>query len=636
MTNFYFTDRKYNLIDIVADEGTRIQVTDVTDVESIGDTVRKFEAVLTYDENDFALAEKLTAVGNFILYKNIQGASVWITIEEQSEYDPVDGTVRVIGRDASIDLINEVLPPFAPDKQYSIKEYIDKFVYDSGFVVGLNEIPDNKRKLPAWENENTSLERIISVANQFDVELDFSFDIDGLDVIKKHVNIYKKRGTDVNPVTLYVGKEIDKIVTSRDLYEFANSIQAIGGIPEGKDRPINLKGYAYTDPNGKYILDSGGLLKDSESVKEWSRLLSNENPNPQSSYIVRSKSYDTVDQKKLFEMAMSDLKKSVKLTENYEVTILDFPSQIGTGDTINLVDERHSIYLSARVLVLEYDHIHGTVLATLGDYLVQQVSDNSMLRALANELQSKMEKIQIDGRGKAIVVTSETPPEGTNNIIWIDISSPYTPIKTWHEETQTWIESGNTSKIVEDAKEYTDGKAAEVDNNATERLHIAQEEFRKKQQEITRLQKEAEERFRQAVEEANAKMEEIDKSVNEKQKQLKEDYEDQSSRLTNKLESVKMMQRYGTEIFRKKEEDTITFYAFVFRDNKNITDKLSSNCFTWRKINKVTGDYDTVWNNAHKYDGQSVTYIALDNDLEWMYQVTINQDRCEELLSEIL
>lgn len=438
MTNFYFTDRKHNLLEIVSTEDTRIKASKVTDMQSINDSVRVFEATLIFEEEDHETADKITQVGNFVLYKDLQGDSVWITIESQ-EYDPEEGLVSITGRDASIDLINEVRAPFTPDKAYTIAEYIKMFTNDSGFEIGTNEIPDNKRTLTAWENENTSLERVLSVANQFEVEIDFSFEIDGLDVVKKYINVYKKRGLTDNNTSLYVGTELRKIVSKKDVYNLYNAIKAEGAIPEGKETPITLKGYKYTDSTGQFILDSDGVLKDTESVKEWSRLLSNENPNPTTSYIYRYKSFDTTDQKKLFDMALADLKKSTKVTENYEIEIISLPKQIKIGETINAIDEKRKIFLTARILSLEYDHVYGDATATLGDFLVQQGDDLSNLKALASQLQSQVKTIEENTRGKSVVVTSKTPPNETENVLWIDISSQHAPIKTWHEETKTWV-----------------------------------------------------------------------------------------------------------------------------------------------------------------------------------------------------
>lgn len=439
MSNFYFTDRKYNLIDVVSTDGnTDIVVTAIKDIQSIEESARDFEATLFFNDDDFKLVKQLSKVGNFVLYKDREGQSVFITIESR-EINATDGLVMITGKDASIDLINEIVAPYTPDKSYSISEYILRFTNDSGFEIGENAIPDKKLKLEEWTSEATALERILSVATRFDVELSFSFEISGLDVIKRYINISEKRGKDEN-VTLYANREIESITIKEDSFDLFTAIKPIGAIPEGKETPINLNDYKYTDPNGRYVL-SGGILKDNTVVQEWSRLLSNENTNPTTAHITRYKEYDTDNQAKLFTMAMTDLKKYAQLNVNYDVAFYEFPTTVSIGDTINIVDEDKEIYLSARVLTLTYDYVTETAEAVVGDYLIKESGISQDLENLASSMKDKFANVNENLNGKAVIVKSETAPEPNENIIWIDTSHPQTPIKTYDPETGEWLVS---------------------------------------------------------------------------------------------------------------------------------------------------------------------------------------------------
>lgn len=439
MSNFYFTDRKYNLIDVVSTDGnTDIVVTAIKDIQSIEESARDFEATLFFNDDDFKLIKQLSRVGNFVLYKDREGQSVFITIESR-EINATDGLVMITGKDASIDLINEIVAPYSPDKSYSIAEYILRFTNDSGFEIGENAIPYKKLKLEEWTSEATALERILSVATRFDVELSFSFEISGLDVVKRYINISEKRGKDEN-VTLYANREIESITIKEDSYDLFTAIKPIGAIPEGKETPINLNSYKYTDPNGRYVL-SGGILKDNTVVQEWSRLLSNENTNPTTAHITRYKEYDTDNQAKLFTMAMTDLKKYAQLNVNYDVAFYEFPTTVSIGDTINIVDEDKEIYLSARVLTLTYDYVTDTAEATIGDYLIKESGISQDLENLASSMKDKFANVNENLNGKAVIVKSETAPEPNENIIWIDTSHPQTPIKTYDPETGEWLVS---------------------------------------------------------------------------------------------------------------------------------------------------------------------------------------------------
>lgn len=439
MSNFYFTDRKYNLIDVVSTDGnTDIAVTSIKDIQSIEESARDFEATLFFNDDDFKLVKQLSRVGNFVLYKDREGQSVFITIESR-EINATDGLVMITGKDASIDLINEIVAPYSPDKSYSIAEYILRFTNDSGFEIGENAIPDKKLKLEEWTSEATALERILSVATRFDVELSFSFEISGLDVVKRYINISEKRGKDEN-VTLYANREIESITIKEDSFDLFTAIKPIGAIPEGKETPINLNNYKYTDPNGRYVL-SGGILRDNSVVQEWSRLLSNENTNPTTAHITRYKEYDTDNQAKLFTMAMTDLKKYAQLNVNYDVAFYEFPTTVSIGDTINIVDEDKEIYLSARVLTLTYDYVTETAEAVVGDYLIKDSGISKDLENLAASMKDKFANVNENLNGKAVIVKSDTAPEPNENTIWVDTSSPQTPIKTYDPETGEWLVS---------------------------------------------------------------------------------------------------------------------------------------------------------------------------------------------------
>lgn len=434
--NLYFTDRKYNLIDILDKNTDDITTTKISEIESIEDSDTQLEITIFFKKEFYKQASKICKVGNFILYKNRTGKDIFATIES---FELTNNSVSINARSASIDLINSVVEPYAPNKAYSISEYLLMFTSDSGFEIGENAIPDKKLKLEEWTSEATALERILSVATRFDVELSFSFEISGLDVIKRYINISEKRGKDEN-VTLYANREIESITIKEDSFDLFTAIKPIGAIPEGKETPINLNNYKYTDPNGRYVL-SGGILKDNSVVQEWSRLLSNENTNPTTAHITRYKEYDTDNQAKLFTMAMTDLKKYAQLNVNYDVAFYEFPTTVSIGDTINIVDEDKEIYLSARVLTLTYDYVTETAEAVVGDYLIKDSGISKDLENLAASMKDKFANVNENLNGKAVIVKSDTAPEPNENIIWVDTSHPQTPIKTYDPETGEWLVS---------------------------------------------------------------------------------------------------------------------------------------------------------------------------------------------------
>lgn len=465
MTEFYFTDRKFNLIDVASTESGKYELSNVVDKQSIEESSRGFEATVEFNtENDelVSTVEEMTTEGNFVLYKDKQNNSVWITIEETT-FDDVDGTAEISGTDAGIDIINELVGPYTPDKQYTIAQYIERFTKDSGFEIGVNEIPKLSRKLQGWESTETALARIISVATQFDnAELDFTFDVQGLDVVKKYINIYKKRGGGDN-TTLYVGQELNKIVVKSDIYDLATAIYPTGGTPEGKDKPITLKGYKYTDPNGRYVLGGDGAMRDNEAIKKWSRLLSNENTDPIKSHIITRKSYETTNQKTLCDNVLRELKKISQPNVNYEVDIVDLPDNVNVGDTVNLVNERRELYLSARILTLDWDYLSSSGEATLGDYLIQEGRIDTDLRTLAESLKDKVDQMNATVNQKTKYIRSNTPPTETENVIWMDTSKTPNLVKTW-DGTQ-WVAA--TPEKPEEVGAYPEGAGSALEGQVT-------------------------------------------------------------------------------------------------------------------------------------------------------------------------
>lgn len=391
--DFYFTDRKFNLIEIASTDGQApYQLSAAPDFQSVKAAARTLSGTLIFTREQANRINQMAALGNYVLYHDKFGKDHFMTIMD-IRHDPLNGTHDFTAEDAGVDLINETVGAYTADKAYNIAYYINKFTYDSGFEIGTNEISTLSRKLKWDSTDETSLARILSVATQFDAELDFSFEISGTNVVKRYINIYKRRGAD-NQVRLYLDKDINNIVTTGDIYDLYTSVYATGGTPEGSDKPITLKGYKWTDPDGRYELGADGILRDTVAVQLWSRILSNDNPNPTKHHLQRSKSYEASTQASLLQSALGGLKKAVNPAVNYEVDIAVLPENIEIGDTVHIVDDNEDLYLSARVLELKYDYALEQYTATLGDYLIEVSTVDEKLKELADNLKEMPKAIQ--------------------------------------------------------------------------------------------------------------------------------------------------------------------------------------------------------------------------------------------------
>lgn len=379
----YFADRKMNIIGQASTSlPGGIVCIDDKKIEDVETGVATFETYVQYDDKTRKNVEECTSVGNYIL-RSDEGENEFYTIIE-SESDTKNKEVYVYAEDAGLDLINEVVGAYEADKAYPIEFYVNKFAYDSGFEIGINEASDLTRKL-SWDGEATVTERLASVATQFDnCEISYSFEVKNLEVTRKYINIYKKRGKDEG-VKLKLNYELDRIITKKSIANLATALEVTGGTPENAEEHITLQGYTYDD--GDFYV-SGKLLCSRKAKNIWSRYVWNKEPNKidgESGHIVAQYSYDTLSQQTLCNRAISELKKLREIEVNYEVDITRLPDNVGIGDTVNIIDEQGKLYLQTRILKLEKSVANKEYKATLGDFLIKKSDINTKVYELAQK-----------------------------------------------------------------------------------------------------------------------------------------------------------------------------------------------------------------------------------------------------------
>lgn len=379
----YFADRKINILGYASDrlkKGYIIQ--DDNKTEDVETGVAIFECTIGYNSATLQDLDQCMEVGNYILRSN-DGEKEFYTIIE-SERDTKDQTIYIYAEDAGMDLLNEVVGPYAADKAYDIEYYINKFAIDSGFEIGINEIPDLTRTL-SWDGDATATERIASVATQFDnAEISYSFETKGLIITHKYINIHKKRGKD-SGIQLRLNREIDRVIVSKSIANLATGLEVTGGTPERQDSAITLKGYTYDDGD-MYV--SGTKLLSRDALAKWSRYVWDKEPGKVEGYtghIVRRYSYDTTSQSELCAHAVTELKNLSKIEVNYEIEISEFPENLKIGDRADIVDDNGEVYVSSRILKLETSVTGRSRKATLGDYIIKGSGISEKIEQLAEQ-----------------------------------------------------------------------------------------------------------------------------------------------------------------------------------------------------------------------------------------------------------
>ena len=388
----YFADRAMNILGSASTGLPKgLMITDDKKTEEISEGVATFECNLDYDfvnsdEEQEVDVKKLAAVGNFILKQSADSSEAEVYTIIDSTIDPIQKDASIYAEDAGLDLLNEVVGKYAADKAYNIAYYINKFAYDSGFEIGINEVSNLTRKL-SWDGEATATERLLSVATQFDnAEIEFSFKVENMAVTGKYINVYKNRGND-SGVTLTVGKEVSGFRIKSSIADLATAYRCTGGTPEGSENPITLNGYKYDD--GDFYVE-GSYVKSRKALEKWSRYqIKTEKNKNDVGHIVKSFTYDTTSKSELCNRAVSSLKKICDEAVTYEVELLYLPDGVKVGDTVSIVDDDDNIYLTARLLKLEMSESNDTKEAELGDYVRQ----GSGIDAKVMELAERFEKI---------------------------------------------------------------------------------------------------------------------------------------------------------------------------------------------------------------------------------------------------
>ena len=376
----YFADRKMHILGRASTNLPKgVRITDDLKTEEVEVGVKVFECDLSYTSGNQKTIKEWAKAGNYILRKNGEETEFYTLID--SENDSKDRIISIYAEDVGLDLLNEVVEPYEADQAYPITHYIERFSYDSGFEVGINEVSNLSRKLK-WEGEETATARILSVATQFDAEVKYRFEVKGLTITHKYIDIYKKIGMDTG-IKLRLNRDIDRIVTKESVANLATALNVKGGTPEGQENPITLNGYQYDD--GDFYVD-GTMLKSRKALEKWSRYLWETGPDV--GHIVQQYSYDTTSQSELCNRAVSQLKKICDMEVNYEVDISVLPQNAKIGDTVYIVDGKDQTYLSARILKLETSVSQKTNKATLGEYLIQSRGISQKLEELAQQFQN--------------------------------------------------------------------------------------------------------------------------------------------------------------------------------------------------------------------------------------------------------
>lgn len=378
----YPCDRKMNVLGMVTNQSIAgITISDDKRTEELeyGSTVLSLD--ISYNNEYRSKAKDLFKVGNYLLVHFSDKDDYYTIIDREDDYK--NNSINLYCENCGLDLLNEVAGAYEADTEYNIVHYINKYIYDTGFEIKINELGDSVKKRLAFNSGETLTSRVLTIANEFEAEIDYTFEIDKLSVVHKYINIYKKRGNEDQNVELRLNREIDNIICTESISELVTAFSMVtGGIPEGQSDPINLINYNYDDGD-IYVEKSSGWVFSRKGLENWSRYLSETGTDV--GHIVGTFSYDTTDQKTLCDKTVEELKKKAKPKTEYDIELSYLPDNVRVGDTVLVSDEDGNTYFTARLTKIENSDTNKEVTVTFGDFETKEPTISQQLKDLADQ-----------------------------------------------------------------------------------------------------------------------------------------------------------------------------------------------------------------------------------------------------------
>lgn len=284
-----------------------------------------------------------------------------MTVEEDEQ------TIKCYCENLNLELINELANPYKATKAMSFAEYceaMDLLNY-THLVIGINEVSDKKRTIE-WQGQETKLARLLSLAKNFDAEIEFDTQLNADSTIKKFsVNVYHENddnhqgvGRIRNDIQLKYGKNIKSIRRKVDKTGIFNTIRPTGkrtvknGAGEDAEEVVTIRGL---DDWKKYNKDGicefyqrNESLYAPLSMQLYPSTFSHGTAEDQ--WTRKDFSYDTDNPKELRRLAYNELKKHCYPAITYEV---DGYVDVEIGDTVKIHDAGFAPLLTIQARVSE-------------------------------------------------------------------------------------------------------------------------------------------------------------------------------------------------------------------------------------------------------------------------------------------
>ena len=311
-----------------------------------------------------------------------------------------DFQIQLTCNNTSLELVNELANPFTSSEAHTMDWYIKQMelmVYDGG-EIGVFEISDTKRTL-TFENQETKLARLLSLASHFDAEIKFTTELNRDGSYKRMVlNIYHKAddthhgvGRIRSDVILRYGKDVKGVQVTTDktdlftmgVFTGADGVNLNGLERSDKDELGNEEFYTRKGTSEVYAPKAAQLYRQSvaSTVDKWIR---------------RDYQTEYTNANDLLAYAFRTLKQYAYPQMTYTATIqsnfVNNYSDLALGDTVKIQDENFvdGLILQARVSeqTISFSNPNNNTL-TFSNYVKLKSQLSSSLSARMQEMIDK-------------------------------------------------------------------------------------------------------------------------------------------------------------------------------------------------------------------------------------------------------
>lgn len=352
----YITDRNGEILETAAtDLPDNHTVIDDKITDTIASGVKTFECTLQMTDE---LREAAVA-GNYVMAYDRPFVIVRSTMTTSSR------TIELYCEDAGLTFINKVVGSVKKTSK-TLRGWVEATLGSEGasgweYIFNTSE---NASKTLEYTSEATALERLLDILDNYDLEMFFSYTLQGMEWVKKTINFTKKRGQSDGAHYLYIDKDIVDIRREESILGLATVWKMYGA---DNKKLENLSGYssaqkAYETAKHNYqVVDSE--VRCIDAIDAWKSKLETNGRIVQVIYTNYKSAAPCI------AYAVRQMDKIVDPVYTYEVSFVRLPDDIECGDYVYILDAEDNILVSARVLEWSYSETKNTREATLGDFV---------------------------------------------------------------------------------------------------------------------------------------------------------------------------------------------------------------------------------------------------------------------------